>query len=94
MITQDTVKYIASLARLHLDDAETKKFSGNLEEILHYVEQLNRLDVQNIKPTSHVLDVENVFRDDAIAPSLSNVQALGFAIEKDRGCYKVPKIID
>jgi aspartyl-tRNA(Asn)/glutamyl-tRNA(Gln) amidotransferase subunit C len=94
MINKNTVTYIASLARLHLDEAEADKFARNLEDILHYVEQLNKLDVKDVKPTSHVLDVENVFREDVVTPSLSNDQALGFAVEKHKGFYKVPKVIE
>ena len=66
MINKETVTYIASLARLHLDEAEASKFAHDLEGILAYVEQLNRLDVKDVKPTSHVLDVENVFREDIL----------------------------
>jgi aspartyl-tRNA(Asn)/glutamyl-tRNA(Gln) amidotransferase subunit C len=94
MINKNTVTYIASLARLHLDEPEADRFSRNLEDILHYVDQLNKLDVRDVKPTSHVLDVENVFREDKVTPSLSNDQALGFAVDKHKGFYKVPKVID
>jgi aspartyl-tRNA(Asn)/glutamyl-tRNA(Gln) amidotransferase subunit C len=94
MINRNTATYIASLARLHVDEAEADRFAKNLEDILHYVEQLNKLDVKDVKPTSHVLDVENVFREDKAAPSLSNEQALGFAVEKHKGFYKVPKVIE
>ena len=94
MININTANYISSLARLHLDEGEADKFARNLEDIIRYVEQLNQLDVKNVKPTSHVLDVENVFRKDVVTPSLSNAQALGFAVDKHKGFYKVPKIIE
>jgi len=94
MINNNTVNYIAALARLHVDEAEAGKFAKDLEDIIHYVEQLNKLDVKDVKPTSHVLDVENVFREDTVTPSLSNAQALGFAVDKHKGFYKVPKIIE
>ena len=94
MITKDTVNYVAALARLHVSEAEAERFAKDLEGILHYVEKLNTVDVAAIKPTSHVLDVENVFREDTVTPSLSNAQALGFAVDKHKGFYKVPKIIE
>ena len=94
MINNNTVNYIAALARLHVDEAEAGKFAKDLEDIIHYVEQLNKLDVKDVKPTSHVLDVENVFREDRVTPSLSNAQALGFAVDKHKGFYKVPKVIE
>ena len=94
MITEETVDYIAGLARLHLQDAEAKKFARDLEAILHYVEKLNKLDVAGVKPTSHVLNVENVFRDDTVKPGLSQDQALAFSVDKLNGAYKVPKVIE
>jgi len=94
MVTQETVNYIGALARLHLEGPEAEKFAKDLEAILHYVEKLNTLDVSGVKPTSHVLDVENVFREDSIKPSLSQEQALAFSVEKLNGAYKVPKVIE
>ncbi len=94
MVNQETVNYIGALARLHLESSEAEKFAKDLEAILHYVEKLNTLDVSGIKPTSHVLNVENVFRDDVIRPGLSQEQALVFAVEKLNGAYKVPKVIE
>ncbi len=94
MVTQETVNYIGALAKLHLEHSETQKFTRDLEAILHYVEKLNTLDVSAVKPTSHVLNVENVFRDDVVKPSLSQEQALAFSIENLNGAYKVPKVIE
>ena len=94
MITQETVNYIGALARLHLEGPEVEKFAKDLEAILHYVEKLNALDVSGVKPTSHVLNVENVFRDDRIKPGLSQEQALAFSVDNLNGAYKVPKVIE
>ncbi len=94
MIDQKTVQYIAELSRLHIEEAETHKFTRNLEDILRYVEQLNELDVSGVKPTSHVLEVENVFREDKVLPSLQPDEAMSFAIEHHEGHYKVPKVIE
>ncbi len=94
MITTETVQYIASLSRLHLNEAEIPRFAKDLEDILHYVEQLNMLDVTDVKPTSHVLNVLNVFRSDDVKPSLSQTEAMSFAIDQHQGFYKVPKVIE
>ena len=94
MITKETVNNIASLARLHINDEENARFLKNLEDILHYVEKLNRLDVTGVLPTSHVLSLENVFRDDVVLPSLTQAEALSFAIDSRIGHYKVPKVIE
>ncbi len=94
MITKQTVQYIASLSRLHLDETQTVRIAKDLENILSYVDQLNKLDVSSVKPTSHVLDVKDVFRPDEVRPSLSQKEAMSFAIDSVKGCYKVPKVIE
>ncbi len=94
MVDEKIVRYIASLARLHIETADEPKFARELEAILHYVEKLGALDVVHVKPTSHVLDVENVFRDDVIKPGLSREQALGISENTRDGSYKVPRVIE
>ena len=94
MIDQKTVKDIASLARLHMEDAEAAVLAADLESILHYVDQLKTLDVSAVKPTSHVLNMENVFREDVVLPSLSHEASLSFAVDKSGFAYKVPKVIE
>ena len=94
MINKNDVNYVAALARLHVSEAEAERFSKDLEGILHYVEKLNTLDVSSVKPTSHVLNVENVFREDIVIPSLTNADALLSAVDKHHGFYKVPKVIE
>ena len=59
----DTQK-IAKLARLKLTEIESDKLDGYLEQVVDYIDQLNQLDTSNVQPTSHVLPVHNVFRDD------------------------------
>ena len=89
-----SIEHIANLARLSLSDQEKEKLTDQLSGILTYVETLNSLDTKGIEPTSHVLDIKNVMRDDVSAPSLPQDQALSNAPEKAAGHYKVPKIIE
>ena len=94
MINKETVKQVASLARLHIADDKLEGFTKSLEGILSYVDQLSKVDVSNVKPTSHVLQLENVYREDTVKPSLSQEEALSFAVEKQGGSFKVPKVIE
>lgn len=94
MITNDTVKYIASLARLHVDEGDLVRFSQDLQDILQYVDKLSRLDIKDVPPTSHVFKVENVFREDIELPSLTQAEALSSSVENFRGQYKVPRVIE
>jgi aspartyl-tRNA(Asn)/glutamyl-tRNA(Gln) amidotransferase subunit C len=93
-ISKQEVEHVAKLARLELAEAEKDKLIDQLSNILTYVETLNGLDTKGVEPTSHVLDIKNVMRDDVSAPSLPQDQALANAPEKAAGHFKVPKIIE
>ena len=87
----DTQK-IAKLARLKLTKTESEKLDGYLEQVIDYIDQLNQLDTSNVQPTSHVLPVHNVFRDDEASES-KNMDYLAGAPSSNKGHYEVPKII-
>ena len=65
-ITEQEVRHIALLSRLHVTDDEVKKLQSELGSILGYVERLNQIDVTDIEPLSHVHDVCNVMRHDIV----------------------------
>ena len=85
-------KKIANLARLKPSKTESDKLDGYLEQVIGYIDQLNQLDTSNVKPTSHVLPVHNVFRDDEASKS-KNMDYLPGAPSNNKGHYEVPKII-
>lgn len=93
-ITEDQVRYVAHLSRLALTDNEVEQFSGQLDEILGYVEKLNELDTSDVEPLVHALDARNVFRDDSAGESLGRKDMMENAPESSEGCYKVPRIIE
>ncbi|MFA5354683.1 MAG: Asp-tRNA(Asn)/Glu-tRNA(Gln) amidotransferase subunit GatC [Thermodesulfovibrionales bacterium] len=93
-ITGDDVRHIARLARLHLAEEEVSTMGGQLNAIIEYVEQLGSLDTTDVEPTSHVLPLQNVMRDDAPRPSLLPEDALRNAPDPSEAFYRVPKIID
>jgi aspartyl-tRNA(Asn)/glutamyl-tRNA(Gln) amidotransferase subunit C len=92
-ITRDEARHIARLANLDFSDAEYERFTRQLNSILEYMEQLNRLDTSAIEPTAYVESGAHTLRDDAIRPSISREDALANAPETDRGLFKVPKVI-
>ncbi len=94
MISKEEILHVAKLARMHLKDSEVESLSKDLSKIIGHVNQLNKLDVKDVLPTSHVVPMENVYRKDEIVPSLSREDALSIAVQKDKGMYKVPKIIE
>lgn len=88
------VEHIAGLARLWITDEEKETFVSQLSNILEYVEKLNGLDTSGVEPTSHVIELTNVMRDDAPRPSLPPADTLGNAPDRTEEFYRVPKIIE
>jgi len=94
VITADEVRHIAHLARLELTDREIEWFRVRLGAILEYVAKLNEIDIENVEPTSHVILMENVLRDDVVRPSLSRDEAIGSAPSSRNGFVAAPRIIE
>ncbi|MGD1074975.1 MAG: Asp-tRNA(Asn)/Glu-tRNA(Gln) amidotransferase subunit GatC [Thermodesulfovibrionales bacterium] len=86
--------HIAHLARLSLSETEEERFSQQLDSILLYVEKLNELDTSGIEPTSHLIEMHNVMREDILWTSLSRDSALENAPDRSGNFYRVPKIIE
>ncbi|MBI3994794.1 MAG: Asp-tRNA(Asn)/Glu-tRNA(Gln) amidotransferase subunit GatC [Nitrospirae bacterium] len=93
-LSKEEVEHVAKLARLAVSEDEKEAFSRQLSEILTYVGKLNELDTSKVEPTSHVLDLSNVFRDDVVRESLPPVEALANAPDHDNNHFRVPKIIE
>ena len=93
-INRDAVKYTANLANIELSDAELDHFTGQLDKILAYVDKLNTLNVANLEPTSHALEMKNVYREDFVKKSLPVSEVIKNAPDKENNLFKVPKIID
>ncbi|MEK6709236.1 MAG: Asp-tRNA(Asn)/Glu-tRNA(Gln) amidotransferase subunit GatC [Nitrospinota bacterium] len=92
-ITRQDVLHVSRLARLELSEAEVEKFTFQLGNILDYVSTLNEIDTRDVPPTSHVLEITNVFREDEVAdPSIGNLE--GMAPSFYKGHFRVPKVIE
>jgi aspartyl-tRNA(Asn)/glutamyl-tRNA(Gln) amidotransferase subunit C len=81
---------VAKLARLRLSDEEVERMTGELSQILEHVEQMEALDLDGVEPTSHVVELENVLRDDVPRDSLSRERALEGAPEAAADGFRVP----
>jgi len=88
------IEKVARLARLELSEEETKTFSNQLEQILTYMEQLNRLDTTGVEPTSHAIPIHNVFREDEAKSSFPQEEVLSISPDQENGHFKVPRIIE
>lgn len=93
-ITRKEVEHVAKLARLALKEEEMEQFTSQLSDILTYVEKLNGLDTKDVEPTSHVLPVKNVLREDEARDSVDRRRALGNAPDRTEEFFRVPKVIE
>ena len=93
-ISKENIEHIASLARLSLTEEEKELFGLQLSSILDYMEKLNELDTTDVEPTSHVLPLNNVMRDDISGPSIQREDALMNAPDHTDKFFRVPKIIE
>jgi aspartyl-tRNA(Asn)/glutamyl-tRNA(Gln) amidotransferase subunit C len=94
MITQEDVEHVAELARLELTAVEQEQFITQLNNILTYIQKLNELDTTGVEPTSHVIPMSNVLREDEVRPSLERDLVLQNAPEESNFFFKVPRIIE
>jgi aspartyl-tRNA(Asn)/glutamyl-tRNA(Gln) amidotransferase subunit C len=92
-ITIKDVKHVAVLSRLGLNEDELQKYEKELNDVLNFMEKLNELDTMGVEPTSHVLDIHNVFRRDVVEKSLDLEDVLANAPDRDDDYFKVPSIL-
>jgi aspartyl-tRNA(Asn)/glutamyl-tRNA(Gln) amidotransferase subunit C len=92
-VTIADVEHVATLARLSFTEQEKQRLVRELNEILDYMEQLNRLDTSRVEPLSHVIELANAFREDTLRPSLTQEEALRNAPARTERFFKVPKVI-
>ena len=93
-LTPEEVEHVALLSRLELTEEERALFTRQLSAIVDYFQQLRELDTAGVPPTSHVVPMQNVLREDSPRPSLSQEEALANAPEEQQDCFLVPRIIE
>jgi len=93
-IDKNTVKYVAHLARIELSAKELETLSGQLSDILGFIDKLRQINIENISPTSHILPINNVLRLDKPGESLSSNKALENAPQREGNFFVVPKVIE
>ena len=89
-ISRDEVLHVARLARLALTDDEVERLTSELGAILDAVGVVSELDLAEVEPTSHPLDLVNVWADDEPRPSLPLEDVLANAPETEDGLFRVP----
>jgi len=97
MISKEQIEHIAKLARIELTEKEEEKFANDLSSILDYIDKLNKVDTENIKPIQQITGLESVVRKDEVknpSTSLGASKILDQAPNKQGNYFKVPKILE
>jgi aspartyl-tRNA(Asn)/glutamyl-tRNA(Gln) amidotransferase subunit C len=90
MIDREQVLHVARLARLRLSEEEVERMAGEMSTILEHVETMNELDLEGVEPTSHVVELQNVLREDVPRECLPRERALEQAPDVADGGFRVP----
>ena len=93
-ITKEEVNKVAHLARLELNEDEINNHAEQLEKILEYIKQLEKIDTEDVPCTTRAIEVTNVFRKDENKSSDCTEEILGLGPSREDKFYKVPKIIN
>tara|TARA_B100000401_G_C52378610_1_gene518437 strand:+ start:125 stop:418 length:294 start_codon:yes stop_codon:yes gene_type:complete len=93
-ITQEEVKKVAQLARLELNENEINNHAEQLEKILQYIKQLEKIETDNVPCTTRAIEVTNSFRKDARQDYGDIEKILDLAPSREDQFFKVPKIIN
>lgn len=92
-VNDEMIENLASLARLHFNDAEKQEIKSDLQRMIAFIDKLNELDTENVHPVLHMGDGSNVFREDEVQGSITREEALKNAPDSDGVFFKVPKVI-
>jgi aspartyl-tRNA(Asn)/glutamyl-tRNA(Gln) amidotransferase subunit C len=90
VIDREQVLHVARLARLRLSDEDVERMAGELSGILQHVDRIGELELDDVPPTSHVVDLVNVLRADEPRPSWPKDVVLGQAPDAAEGAFRVP----
>ena len=92
-ITEDQVKKVAELARLSLDNNQVKHHAEQIEKILDYINQLEKIDTKDVPCTTRAIEVINVLRTDVNSKFEDRDELHNLAPSRENDFFKVPKII-
>lgn len=93
-ISRDEVSHVARLARLELTDEEIERFRGQLSAVLERAERIQSLDLTDLPPTSHPVELANVWRADEIVPVRDVEAIIANAPQREETFFRVPRILE
>ncbi|MBB6450304.1 aspartyl-tRNA(Asn)/glutamyl-tRNA(Gln) amidotransferase subunit C [Geomicrobium halophilum] len=93
-VTKEPVDHIADLASLRFSEQEKETLAEHMGDFLTYAELINELNIEDVEPTVHVMNVRNVLRDDEVRPSMKREDVLKNAPASKDGQLKIPSVLD
>ena len=93
-LSREQVEHVALLARLELSEQEKQRYMEELNQILEHLGRLSELDITDVPPTSHVIPMTNVLREDEVRPPLPQDEVLMNAPDTEAGCFRVPRVVE
>lgn len=93
-IDQESLQKIAHLARLEVKPEEEAEMLSSLNSVLTWMEELNEIDTENVKPLTHITLEINALREDKVIPNISREQGLKNAPKQDGEYFRVPKVME
>ena len=94
MLDRKEIDELAHLSRLVLNDKESELITVQINKLLGNFASLQKLDTENVPPTSHAVPAYNVFREDTVKPSLAPEEVVANGPQVAENCFVVPKIVD
>ena len=92
-LSKKEVEHVAWLAHIELSEQEKTLFTEQFNGILEYFKKIDEVNTEDVEPTCHVLDIDNVFRKDKTEPSLPAEKVLENAPRKEKKFFKAPRIV-
>ena len=93
-ISRDDVLHIANLSKLYIEEEKLEKYTKDLSNVVDLANSLEKVNVEGVNPTNHILDIKNVFREDEVVPSFNREDVLKNAPQAQGGCVSVPKVVE
>ena len=91
IVTDETIEYVSILAKLELTDEERRQAKKDMGRMLDHIDKLNELDTSAVEPMSHILPIQNVFREDVVTNGDCSKEMLKNAPKEKDSMFIVPK---
>ncbi len=93
-ISVEDIKHLLRLSKLHFNQEEVDYYLKDLQKIIEYVNKLSEIDLEDVIPTSHILPLNNVFREDEVRQSMAASEILKNAPDTQENCFHVPQVVE